>query len=76
MFDSMCVNPQTTNLKLQITTKIEYKSGLLTWLIFALICVFTGCICLAVIPFCIDATKDVYHINPYDGSVVGVYKRI
>jgi hypothetical protein len=57
-------------------TRIEYRNGALTWLIFALVCFLTGCICLAVIPFCIDETKDVYHINPNNGNVVGVYKRI
>ena len=61
---------------MQVTTQLQYKSGGMTWLIAAVICFLTGCICLVPIPFCINATKDVVHINPNDGSIVGVYKRI
>ena len=60
----------------QVTTQVQYRSGILTWLICCLICWITGCWCIALIPFCIDATKDVYHITPTDGKVVGVYKRL
>jgi hypothetical protein len=60
----------------QVTTQLEYRSGVLTWLICCFICWFTGLWCLAPIAFCIDATKDVYHITPTDGKIVGIYKRI
>ena len=39
------------------------------------IVVFALC-CPALIPFFIDDLKDVYHISPTDGTVVGVYKRL
>ncbi|CAI8014573.1 Lipopolysaccharide-induced tumor necrosis factor-alpha factor homolog [Geodia barretti] len=60
----------------QVTTQLQFKSGALTWLICCAICWLTGFWCLALIPFCIDDTKDVYHITPTDGRVVGVYKRL
>ena len=60
----------------QVQTTVEYRNGLLTWIAFGLICLFTGIICLAIIPFYIEVFKDVYHISPTDGSIVGVYKRI
>ncbi|CAI8048335.1 hypothetical protein GBAR_LOCUS26680, partial [Geodia barretti] len=50
----------------QVTTQLEYRSGLLTWLICCFICWITGLWCIAPIAFCIDATKDVYHITPTD----------
>jgi len=60
----------------QVQTVLEYKSGLLTWIVAGAICLFTGLFCLMFIPFCINDLKDVYHINPTDGNVVGVYKRL
>lgn len=58
------------------TTVLRYKAGLLTWIFAAAICFFTGLCCIAVIPFCIDSCKDVEHVNPATGEVVGVYKRM
>ena len=63
----------------QVTTIIEYRSGLLTWIVAGVIFLFTigfGFCCLAVIPFFINDLKDVYHISPTDRTVVGVYKRM
>lgn len=60
----------------QVMTRIEYQSGALTWLICCLVCWLTGCWCIALIPFCIDDTKDVYHYTPTDNKMVGVYKRL
>ena len=62
------------SLCMQVTTRLVYKSGTLTWTLFAILCCFCG-LCIALIPFCVDGTKDVYHINPVNGTVVGVYKR-
>ncbi|CAI8053548.1 hypothetical protein GBAR_LOCUS29281, partial [Geodia barretti] len=53
--------------------------GLLTYLVAALICLFLseiGLCWLAIIPFFIRELKDVYHITPTDGRVVGIYKRL
>ena len=64
---------------LQVTTVVEYRAGALTFIICVVLCLILtefGLCCLAFIPFCIDATKDVYHITPTDGKVVGVYKRL
>ena len=58
---------------------MEYRVGLLTWLAFSVICLATvgvGFCFLALIPFCISSLKDVYHINPNNGRVVGVYKHV
>jgi hypothetical protein len=63
----------------QVQTVLEYRAGLLTWLVCALICLFLaeiGLCWLAFIPFLIRDLKDVYHITPTDGKVVGIYRRI
>jgi hypothetical protein len=60
-------------------TIIRYKSGLLTFIVSAVICLFTlefGICFVGLIPFCIPALKDVEHIHPVTGQVVGVYERI
>ncbi|KAK2533384.1 hypothetical protein Q9233_004598 [Columba guinea] len=59
-----------------IVTRLSYDSGALTWLscggLFLLGCV-AGC-CL--IPFCIDALKDVDHTCPNCSALLGSYKRL
>ncbi|XP_062467795.1 lipopolysaccharide-induced tumor necrosis factor-alpha factor isoform X1 [Pezoporus occidentalis] len=59
-----------------IVTRLSYDSGALTWLscggLFLLGCV-AGC-CL--IPFCIDALKDVDHSCPNCSTLLGSYKRL
>ena len=60
----------------QVMTRVEYHSGTLTWLICCLVCWFTGCWCIALIPFCIDDAKDVHHFTPTDNRLVGIYKRL
>ncbi len=59
----------------QVQTILEYRSGALTWISALVICFITGCCCLAIIPFFLDATKDVYHISPVDKTVVGIYTK-
>ena len=67
----------SVNTCTQVQTVLQYRSGTLTWLICCLIFWVTGgCWIIALVAFCIDATKDVVHITPTDGKVVGVYKRI
>lgn len=63
----------------QVQTVLEYRNGILTWIVAGVICLLTiefGLCCFALIPFCINGLKDVYHINPTDGNVVGVYRRL
>jgi len=63
----------------QVQTVLQYRSGILTWLLCCIIFWLTfefGLCCLAFIPFCINDAKDVYHITPTDNKVVGVYKRL
>ena len=66
-------------LFLQVQTVLQYKAGLLTYLVAALICLFLteiGLCWLAIVPFFVRELKDVYHVTPTDGKVVGVYKRL
>ena len=73
-----CVHIQWLLLVLfafQYQTQLDYRSGTMTWII-AVVIFLLGFWCCFCIPFCIDSTKDVYHINPNDGTVVGVYKRM
>ncbi len=62
----------------QVQTELRYKNGLLMWLAVGITCLIAGSFglpCLGVIPLCIKAFKDVEHINPVNGEVVGCYNR-
>lgn len=61
--------PQCHNV---ITTVPVPVIGSFTW-IFAVLCCFFGCCC---VPFLFDTFKDVEHMCPHCGALVGVYKRI
>ncbi|KAM7394591.1 hypothetical protein PAMP_021382 [Pampus punctatissimus] len=59
-----------------VLSKVEYSSGLLTYLLCGglFFCGFVlGC-CL--IPFCVDRMKDAKHTCPTCKTVLGVYKRL
>ena len=63
---------------IKVQTRIEYRTGVLTWLVCALLCFFLfelGFCWIGLIAFCINPLKDVYHLDP-NGNVVGIYKRI
>ena len=62
----------------QFQTQIRYKNGFLMWVVVGIVCLIGAAFlfpCVGVIPLCIKAFKDVEHINPNDGTVVGVYDR-
>jgi len=59
-----------------VVTATSYDSGLLTWIAAGGICLFgcwAGC-CL--IPFCVDACKDVAHSCPNCKNLIYVYKKV
>nr|DBA20220.1 TPA: hypothetical protein GDO54_015935 [Pyxicephalus adspersus] len=59
-----------------VISRIEYNSGLLTWLIFGIL-IFLGCIigcCL--IPCCVNSCKDVNHYCPNCKHLIHKYKRL
>ncbi|OWK53212.1 Lipopolysaccharide-induced tumor necrosis factor-alpha factor [Lonchura striata] len=59
-----------------IVTRLSYDSGALTWLSCGGLCLL-GCIAgCCLIPFCIDALKDVDHTCPKCNTLVGSYKRL
>lgn len=65
----------------QVQTVLEYRTGtkthLFCFLMFLIgMLVFWPALCFCWLPYILDSAKDVYHINPIDGSVVGVYKRM
>ena len=60
-------------------TVLRYKSGLLTYVVVGLVCFFLLGFCLCcfgLFAFLINDLKDVEHINPRTGQVVGEYKRL
>lgn len=61
----------------KVTTRLEYRNGLFTWVAAGVICWIGGPLFfwVGLIPFCVKHFKDVYHIDPEDGEVVGVYSR-
>ncbi|XP_075371130.1 lipopolysaccharide-induced tumor necrosis factor-alpha factor [Mycteria americana] len=59
-----------------IVTRLSYDSGALTWLSCGGLCLL-GCIAgCCLIPFCIDALKDVDHTCPNCSALIGSYKRL
>ncbi|XP_055336462.1 LITAF domain-containing protein-like [Paramacrobiotus metropolitanus] len=59
-----------------VTTRVEYESGALTWILVGALA-FVGCIfgcCL--IPFCIDSCKDAVHSCPNCQHYFGKYRRL
>ena len=68
----------TDNKGNQVQTEIRYKNGIFTWVAVGITCLVGlsfGLPCVGLIPLCIKAFKDVEHVNPNDGTVVGYYDR-
>ncbi|GFO43730.1 hypothetical protein PoB_007023500 [Plakobranchus ocellatus] len=59
-----------------VTTSMDYKTGLLTWLIAGGACLMGCWLGCCLIPFCLDATKDVEHKCPNCKNVVGMFRHI
>jgi hypothetical protein len=58
---------------------LRYKIGGLNWLLCFVVFFFTwgfGLCCLGLICLFIDGLKDIEHVHPVTGQVVGVYKRL
>jgi lipopolysaccharide-induced tumor necrosis factor-alpha factor len=56
-----------------VTTSMSYETGLLTWAVAGAICLFGFWLGCCLIPFCINATKDVEHSCPNCKHVVGKF---
>ncbi|XP_022091691.1 lipopolysaccharide-induced tumor necrosis factor-alpha factor homolog [Acanthaster planci] len=72
-FPMMVTCPQCTQ---HVTTRVHYVTGLLTWLLAVLMCLFGLFLGCCLIPFCFDGCKDAIHSCPNCHCVLGTYKRI
>ncbi|XP_027873533.1 cell death-inducing p53-target protein 1 homolog isoform X1 [Xiphophorus couchianus] len=57
-----------------VVTSVEYKVGMLTWIIFGVLFLFFCWPC-SFIPFCVNSCKDVQHSCPQCNNVLHLYKR-
>uniref|UniRef100_A0A3B5MI82 LITAF domain-containing protein n=1 Tax=Xiphophorus couchianus TaxID=32473 RepID=A0A3B5MI82_9TELE len=55
-----------------VVTSVEYKVGMLTWIIFGVLFFCWPC---SFIPFCVNSCKDVQHSCPQCNNVLHLYKR-
>ncbi|XP_065891286.1 LITAF domain-containing protein-like [Dysidea avara] len=69
------VNIMCPNCRNQVSTKVEYESGTLMWILVLVLCLLGLWPC-CLIPFCVDGCKDVSHTCPVCNSRLGVYKRM
>nr|XP_006822301.1 PREDICTED: lipopolysaccharide-induced tumor necrosis factor-alpha factor homolog [Saccoglossus kowalevskii] len=71
------VNVRCPSCHTDIVTVLNYTSGVLAWVICGIICLLGGwLLCLCLIPFCINACKDVVHSCPNCHAVIGKYDRL
>ncbi|XP_053327062.1 lipopolysaccharide-induced tumor necrosis factor-alpha factor [Spea bombifrons] len=59
-----------------VTTRLSYTSGALAWLSCGGLCLLGCGLGCCLIPFCVDALKDVDHYCPNCSALLGTYKRI
>lgn len=65
-----------TTCNKQVMTSVAYVPGSMAWLLCFIIVIFGGWLfCLCLIPFCMDACKDVVHSCPSCNRNLGIYKR-
>ncbi|CAH8873055.1 unnamed protein product [Trichobilharzia szidati] len=60
----------------KITTTVNYRRGICTWLACSGIALVGGILGCCLIPFYVNSCKDAYHSCPECGTLLGVYKRI
>lgn len=59
-----------------VVTRLEYKSGLTTWISSIAAGIFGWFICACLFPFCCKCSKDIQHICPNCGNTIAEYHRI
>ncbi|CAI2735151.1 unnamed protein product [Schistosoma spindalis] len=60
----------------KITTIVQYRKGVCTWMACTGITLIGGIFGCCLIPFYVNSCKDAYHSCPECGTLLGVYKRI
>eukprot|EP00794_Sanderia_malayensis_P004847 gene4847-5481_t len=74
-FNTFPVNVICPRCQTNVVTSVTLENGLMVWLSVGGICLFGGWLGCCLIPFFVNAFKDVVHTCPNCHNIIGTFKR-